>query len=146
VAAAIGLLILAVLALAMLPGASPPSVPAATPSGPSPSPSATPSPSPSSTPTPAPAAAALQALDAVYAAIDQLRGGENGLRGGDAHELEQLADQVRGALAAGDFEAARVAAQQLYDKADKATDKFDPDRRELLLGAIRDLQAAIPAP
>jgi hypothetical protein len=116
-----------------LPGASVPGV--ASTSGPTQSP----------TPSPTPAAdAARQALDAVLVAIEQARGGKDGLKGGDANELVSLANEVGRALDAADFEAARSATDRLADRAEKASKEVDKARRETLANAIDALRAAIP--
>lgn len=98
----------------------------------------------SSTTTPAAADAARQALDAVLVAIEQGRGGRDGLKGGDANELVSLANDVGRALDAADFEAARNATDRLADRAEKASKDLDEARREALANAIDALQAAIP--
>ena len=142
-AVAIVLLLLIVATLALLAAGSPP------PPGPaagsaSPGPTSGASSTPAATAAPDPAAPAMAALDRVYAAIDQARGGKDGLSGGEAHDLQQLADQVAAALRADDFASARTAAASLADRADQVSQKIDPAKREALLGAIHDLQAAIP--
>jgi serine/threonine-protein kinase len=112
-------------------------------------PSAT-APVPGSSPSPSPAAtidapsAALPVLDAVVAAIDRARGGRDGLRGGDANDLQALAEDVRQALAAGDVAAARIAAERLEEQAADVTDELDEARREALEAAIDALLEAIP--
>jgi serine/threonine protein kinase len=85
----------------------------------------------------------LKALDRVDAAIEAARGGKDGLSGKDANELAQLASSVRTALGRGDLGAATTAAQALADRADKLTKGLDKRRRESLLAAIHDLQAAL---
>lgn len=112
---------------------------------PSPSPSLPASPTPEPSATPDPAAPALEALDRVLSAIEQARGGKDGLGGGEAHDLQALAFDVQQALRSSDFPAAREAAQKLEDRAVKVTEKIDPARRDALLRAIDELQAAIPA-
>jgi serine/threonine-protein kinase len=116
-----------------LPGASEPAA-------------STPGPTQSPTPPTTPAAtdAAQQALDAVLAAIEQARGGKDGLKGGDANELDALAADVGRALDASDFEAARSATDRLAERAEKASKELDKARRDALLGAIDALQAALP--
>jgi serine/threonine protein kinase len=113
--------------------------------GPDSSPTSTPSPSPSPGATVDAAAPALRALDAVVAAIEQARGGKDGLGGGDAKDLQALAEDARRALEAGDFSAARVAADRLAERADDVSGDLDETRREALLGAIDALREAIPA-
>jgi serine/threonine-protein kinase len=102
------------------------------------------SPSPPPTATIDAPTGALPALDAVVAAIDQARGGRDGLRGGDANDLQALAEDVRQALAAGDVGAARIAAERLEELASDVTDELDEGRREALEAAIDALLEAIP--
>jgi len=117
-----------------LPGASVPGV--ASTSGPTQSP----------TPSPTPAAdAARQALDAVLVAIEQARGGKDGLKGGDANELVSLANDVGRALDAGDLAAAHSATDRLADRVEKVSKDLDKRRRAALLAAIEELRAAIPS-
>ena len=85
----------------------------------------------------------IKALDRVDAAIEAARGGKDGLSGKDANELAQLASSVRTALGRGDLGAATAAAQALADRADKLTKGLDKRRRESLMAAIHDLQAAL---
>jgi serine/threonine-protein kinase len=108
----------------------------------------TPAPTQSPTPaiTPGAADAAQQALDAVLVAIERARGGRDGLKGGDANELDDLANDVGRALDASDFEAARSATDRLAERADKVSKGLDKARREALANAIVALQAAIPRP
>ncbi len=107
----------------------------------------TPSLAPTATPTstPSPGLAALAAVDEVVAAIQRARGGPDGLGGGDARDLFDLAEEVRSHLEAGDFDEARSAAEQLEERADELSDEIDDERAEILLDAIEDLQDAIPA-
>jgi tRNA A-37 threonylcarbamoyl transferase component Bud32 len=116
---------------------------------PSPTPTATTTPSPSPTtipsPTSDPAAAALAALDQVVIAIDQAKGGPNGLSGKDAGELLKLADEVRRHLEDEQFRDARAAAERLADRADKATKGVDAERAQRIKDAISTLIDAIPA-
>jgi serine/threonine-protein kinase len=116
-----------------LPGASEPAA-------------STPGPTQIPTPTTSPDAAdaARQALDAVDAAIEQARGGRDGLKGGDANELDALAADVGRALDASDFEAARSATDRLEARAEKASKELDKARRDALLGAIDAIQTALP--
>lgn len=88
-------------------------------------------------------AAAREALDAVVAAIERARGGRDGLKGGDANELMDLADEVGRALAVGDYAAARSATDRLAERADKLDNELDKDRRDSLQRAIDELEAAI---
>ena len=115
------------------PGASPPS----------PSPSALP-PSPSPSATDGALAEVQQALRAVEAAIEQARGGRDGLKGSDANELAALAADVGRALDAGDAAAAHDAAEKLAKRAEKLSDELDETRRDALLEAIETLLEAIP--
>ncbi|HJW21889.1 MAG TPA: hypothetical protein VJ506_05615, partial [Candidatus Limnocylindrales bacterium] len=143
---AILILVLALIALANAGGiGSPlPTQPLASPSA-SLSASPSPSPGPSPSPSPDPAGPALQALDAVTAAIDQARGGKDGLSGAEAHDLDGLAADVGSALRAADYAMARQDAATLAARADRDTRNLDPDRRAAILNAIDELQAAIPS-
>jgi serine/threonine-protein kinase len=138
-------LVLGVVVVALLvfqPGSGPggtgsdPSAPAAS------SPGETVGPTPSATP--AAADAAQEALDAVLVAIERARGGRDGLKGGDANELVSLASDVKEALDAADFDAARSATDRLADRAEKVSKDLDETRREALTNAIDALKAAIP--
>jgi hypothetical protein len=113
------------------------------PASPSAQPTASPAASP--TPTPDPAAPALAALDRVVVAIDGAKGGHDGLNGKSAGELLDAAAEIRRELEAGDFRAARTAAERLADKADKATKGLDAQRAAALRDAIAALIEAIPA-
>ena len=128
-----------------LPGVASPS-PSASPlaatASPTVAPSATLLASPS--PTPDPAAPALAALDQVVTAINAAKGGHDGLNGKSAGELLDLVSNVRGALENEDMAAARKAAQQLADRADKASKGLSADRAKALSGAIATLIDAIP--
>ena len=141
VAIALGVVVVALLfsRSGSTPGSS---LPGASESGAASIPGSTQSPTP--TATPAAADAAQQALDAVLAAIEQARGGKDGLKGNDANELVSLADDVGRALDAADFEAALGAADRLADRAEKASKELDKARREALQDAIEVLRAAIP--
>jgi serine/threonine-protein kinase len=140
------LLILALLPRSgLLPGATD-----ATPSSaPSPSPTASVAPSPSPTaipsPTPDPAAPALAALDEVVIAIDQAKGGPDGMSGKDAGELLNLAGEIRRQLEDEQSRDALAAAQRLSDRADKAMKGVDAERAQRLRDAISALIDAIPA-
>jgi hypothetical protein len=109
--------------------------------------SAIPTPTATTTPTttPDPAAAALRALDQVDSAINQLRGGADGLSGKEAHDLTDTAAEVRRDLERGEMADARTAAQRLADKADKLTKGMPDDRARILTDAIANLIEAIPA-
>ncbi len=109
------------------------------------SPAPTPSPTAAPTETPDPAAAALRALDQVGLAINQLRGGSDGLTGKEAHDLTDLAAAVRRDLVGGQMADARAAAQQLADRADKLTKGMADDRARILTDAIANLIEAMPA-
>ncbi len=111
------------------------------------SPVASPSPTPAPTPTPVPTSdlALLRLVDAVDAAIDQARGGRDGLGGNDAGELHDLAADVRVSLRSEDFAAARARAEALLDRARKLTKGIDEDRARILLASIENLLAAIPS-
>jgi hypothetical protein len=117
-------------------------------SGTSPSASASFGPTSSTGPSPtfpADAVAAAQlALDDVEAAIEQARGGKDGLKGGDANELAALAADVGRALQAADFDAARSATDKLAERADKVSGELSDARRTRLERAIEALRAAIP--
>jgi eukaryotic-like serine/threonine-protein kinase len=125
--------------------------PDATPSAPptvAPTPTATLAPSPTAAPSPTPtadpAAAAFSALDRVITAINQARGGPDGLSGRDTRELFDLTDKVRSHLQAGDYNEAAADAKRLLDKAEKVTKGLDDQRAQALLDTIESLQAAIP--
>jgi len=141
VAIALGVVVVALLfsRSGSTPGSS---LPGASESGAASIPGSTQSPTP--TATPAAADAARQALDAVLAAIEQARGGKDGLKGNDANDLVSLANDVGRALDAADFEAALGAADRLADRAEKASKELDKARREALQDAIEVLRAAIP--
>jgi serine/threonine-protein kinase len=141
--------VVAVILLA-LPRGGDPGTPLATatpvvsvPASPSAQPTASPAASP--TPTPDPAAPALAALDRVVVAIDGAKGGHDGLNGKTAGELLDAAAEIRRELEAGDFRAARTAAERLADNADKATTGLDAQRAAALRDAIAALIEAIPA-
>jgi serine/threonine-protein kinase len=141
--------VVAVILLA-LPRGGDPGTPLATatpvvsvPASPSAQPTASPAASP--TPTPDPAAPALAALDRVVVAVDGAKVGHDGLNGESAAELLDAAAEIRRELEAGDFRAARTAAERLADKADKATKGLDAQRAAALRDAIAALIEAIPA-
>ena len=94
-------------------------------------------------PTPAPNTIGA-ALDAVDAAIAGARGGPDGLKGKDANDLQNLASQVRAAVAAGDMEAARQAAGQLSDQVDALKDSLGSNAYANLRAAVDQLVAALP--
>jgi serine/threonine-protein kinase len=121
---------------ATAPGASGPD---ASGSGPASSAAATPSPT-----APDPAAAARQALEDVKAAIEQARGGRDGLKGADANELADLADDIGRALEAGDYESAHSATEKLAERVDKVGDELDKASRDALVRAVDALLTAIP--
>jgi serine/threonine protein kinase len=106
---------------------------------------AEPTPSPTPTATDDAVALAERALEDVRAAIAQAQGGRDGLSGGDANELDALADDVGRALDAGDFAEARTAADQLGKRADKMSKELDEVRRDALENAIDALLEAIPS-
>jgi tRNA A-37 threonylcarbamoyl transferase component Bud32 len=130
----------------LFPGAAT-ETPSTSPSA-APTASAAPSPSPSPTtipsPTPDPAAPALAALDQVVIAIDQAKGGPDGLNGKDAGELLDLAGDVRRLLEDQQFDDARAAAERLSDRADKVTKGVDQERAQHIRDAIAALIEAIP--
>jgi serine/threonine-protein kinase len=132
-----------------LPGtavASPSAVPptaTAPPSSPTPVPSPTAPPSPS--PTLDPAAPALAAIDPVINAINGAKGGHDGLNGKAAGELLDRVAEIRRALEAEDFDAARKAADRLAEQANKASKGLDKDRAQALADAIAALVDSIPA-
>ena len=109
---------------------------------PSAAPSPSPSPSASPSPTPDPAAPALEALRSVQTAIDAARGGKDGLNGGEAKSLDDLALLVGSRLRYGDYDGARQAATDLRERARKL--HLDKKRSEALVTAIDRLLAAIP--
>ena len=88
---------------------------------------------------------ALNALDAVVAAIDQARGGRDGLTGRDANDLQALAAAIEQALRNGDMAAARTAAASLAERVGELDDELDDVRGEALRDAIDDLRSAIEA-
>jgi len=140
------LLVIAVLPRGGLPPGSATEKPSTAPS-PSPTATAVPSPSPTAFPTatPDPAAPALAALDNVVTAIDQARGGPDGLNGKDAGDLLNLAGEVRRHLEDEKFDEARAAAQRLADRADKVLKGVDAERAQRIRDAISTLIDAIPA-
>ena len=105
-------------------------------------PSPTPSPAPSPSPTADPAAAAIEALGTVFTAIDNARGGKDGLKGGEANELNDLALQIGQQLRSGDYDAARATALSLQDRVRKV--HLDKKRSEAILSAIDDVLSKIP--
>jgi eukaryotic-like serine/threonine-protein kinase len=113
--------------------------PGASPSLPSPSPSPALSPSPTADP----AGPALEALRTVLTAIDNARGGKDGLNGGEANDLDDLALRIGSQLRAGDYDGARATALDLQDRVRKV--HLDKKRSEALQSAIEDLIAAIPS-
>lgn len=100
---------------------------------------------PTATPAASQASPALAAVDDVLTAIEAARGGSNGLKGNEANDLVSLAGGVRSALEDGDNEAAREAAADLADRAEKVSKDISDDRRTRLLNAIEALREAIPA-
>jgi eukaryotic-like serine/threonine-protein kinase len=114
-------------------------VPATTPS---PSPAVTPSPVPSPGPTRDPAAPALAALNRVLVAIDQARGGKDGLKGGEANDLVDMAQEIGRRLRDGDYAGARQRATALEERVRKL--HVDKKRSQALTAAVDDLLAAIP--
>jgi serine/threonine-protein kinase len=114
-------------------------VPATTPS---PSPAVSPSPIPSPSPTRDPAAPALAALNRVLVAIDQARGGKDGLKGGEANDLVDMAEEIGRRLRAGDFDGARERANALEERIRKL--HLDKKTAQALTAAVDDLLAAIP--
>lgn len=119
-----------------------PSATATSSPGPSPTPAATPSPVVS--PTADARARLLRSIDEVSAAIEQARGGPEGLGGGDARELLDLAEAVRREILDGDDAAARAAAERLSEQADDLLDDVDDDRAEIVEDAIDNLLAMLP--
>lgn len=150
---AFGLVLAGLVALAGLlgdrglnaPGTTPPSTITAESPSPSPSPTLSPSPTPSPTPTPTPdpAIPALEALDRVDAAIDRLDRDDN-VRRQDINELRKRANDVREALAARDYDAAREQASRLADKVKDVAEDTNGDAIDELRDAVSDLAAAIP--
>ena len=150
---ALGILALATAVIVLLllvtrpglgPGTAGTSSPSATPS--SSEPASSPSAVATSSPAPTdPAAAAREALTTVSEAIEAARGGRDGLKGGDANALVALIADIDRALDDADYEAARNAAAELADRADKASKDLEEDRRRALLDAIEVLRDAIPA-
>lgn len=116
-----------------------PSVPGA-----SVAPTIVPSPSPGTSPSPPPTLTdrALAALDEVNAAIDAA-GGNDGLKGKDRNDLLRLSAAVRSALESGDLQAARLAADELAQKADELSKDLDDARATRLKDAIASLQTIL---
>lgn len=116
--------------------------------GATPAASTTPTPRPTPTPTPAitadPAAPALEAVDRLVAAIDAARGGDDGLKGKDAKDLQDRAGAARTALRRHDYAAARAAARDLANRIDRL-DGIDGDIHDRLRQAATELVDAIPA-
>jgi len=139
---AVGLVVLAVLAVLFLPGllGNDGGLPGASPSA-----SAGASGTPSASTLPGGLESALAALGRVDAAIEAARGGKDGLNGKDANELVQLAASVRTALNKGDLGAATKAAQKLSDRADSLAKGLDKGRRDPLLAAIGELLRVLSA-
>ena len=77
-------------------------------------------------------------------AIDQARGGPDGLNGKDAGDLLNLAGDVRRDLEAEQFGDALAAAQHLSDRADKLTKGVNSERARNISDAIDALIEAIP--
>ncbi len=140
----IGLVILAILAVLVLPGllGANGQLPGASRS-PSPKASATAAASRSASPVPSGLQAMVAAVDRVDAAIEATRGGKDGLSGKDGNELTQLSASVRNALHRGDVSAAASAAGSLSDRADELAKDLDKHRREALLSAIDALVSAL---
>ncbi len=78
-------------------------------------------------------------------AIDQAKGGRDGLNGKEAGDLLGQVSAVRRALQAEDFPAARAAADDLRARADKATKGMSQDRARAITDAIAAMIRAIPA-
>jgi len=66
-----------------------------------------------------------EALAAFGEALNQARGGRDGLRGGDARELEEIAAAVREAARSGDGDRALKAAERLVERTDEVTKRGD---------------------
>jgi eukaryotic-like serine/threonine-protein kinase len=124
-------------------------IPTVSPSGSaviSPSPSLSPSPVPSPTPSPAPTPEptrdpALDAVDAVRAAIAGARGGKDGLKEPEARDLDDRLDAIVVRLTNGDRDEARRLAEDLAKRVDKLDVKGD--RGERLTQAVGELVQAI---
>lgn len=116
--------------------------PGATPS-PTPVPSATSSPSPVPTSDPGPTLA--RELQEVEAAINQAKGGSDGLKGGDAKELQDLVSSIRLNLNAGEIDDARTAAEELLERVQKLAEKIDDERGAILVRSAEELLAAFPS-
>ena len=106
----------------------------------SPSPSSSPSPTIRPSPTPNPT---LAALDAVDAAIAAARGGQDGLKGKVANELESQAARVRRDIATGDQSAALRDARALDRRARDAADHLRNDAAARLTRATARLVDAL---
>ncbi len=111
-----------------------------------PTPSATPAPTPTPDPTPLPdpAAAAFAALDEVDAAIEGVA--EDGeIRKKDLDSLRKRAGEVREALEAANYGAARDRTARLDSDIDKIEDRVEGDAMEELKAAVSNLDEEIPA-
>lgn len=110
----------------------------------SPPPTASPSPTASPTPSPTPPPdAAFAALDRVDAAIEQLKDDED-VRNRDLSELRRRAKDVREALEARDYDAARKAVARLAEEVDQVDDRAEGERINELKDAVSVLDEAIP--
>ena len=105
-------------------------------------PSPTPSLGPSPSPTADPAGPAIEALRPVLTAIDNARGGKDGLNGGEANNLNDLALHIGSQLRAGDYDGARATTLDLQDRVRRL--HLEKKRSEAILSAIENLLAAIP--
>jgi serine/threonine protein kinase len=153
---ALGLAIVAFLAITSLlgdgePGSSGgPTAPASASASVSPSPvasaSATPEPTPTAqrTPAPDPAADALAALDRVDAAIEGLAN-QDKVKKRDLDTLRKRARDVRKSLEAGNYGEARDRTARLSDEVAKVDARMGGDLMEELKAAVSNLAAAIPS-
>jgi serine/threonine-protein kinase len=108
-------------------------------------PSASPEPTPAPTPTPAsdPAAEAFAILDRVDTAIEGLAD-EESVRKKDLDALRKRADEVRKALEAGNYGAARDRTARLSEEVDRVDDRVQGQAMDELKDAVSRLDEAIP--
>ena len=111
---------------------------------PSAAPSASPTPTAAATPTPSQTIdPVLARLDAVDAAINDAKGGHDGLKGREANDLISLAERVRQDVAAGKVDDALRDARALDRRARDAARDLDAERRDQLTTATRALVVAL---
>jgi serine/threonine-protein kinase len=123
-----------------------PATPSPTGGLPSPSPTLGSSPSPAASPSASPSPSrdpALVALDAFDRALAAARGGQDGLKGKEANEVEDLAAAVRRELASGDRGDALEAARRLDRKVRDVTKGSDGDAAAALRRASADVVTSL---